>query len=132
MGFFSRPDGSWLVKRFGPRIQIELADDEIVFRSGTRAISLTPHIYLQGERIVGFGTRPDQNAEEVNVFSGEAAGASREQLLSRLFAQTIVQVLQRSFTIRPDVRVLMRGANVSHEEVRDALKLAGARNIEVA
>src|SRR5688572_21987418 len=131
MGFFSRPDGAWLVKRFGPQIEIELADDEVVFRSGIRTISIAPRIYLQGTTIVGFGSRPDHSDEEVNVFSGAVAGASREQLLSKLFVHGIFQVLQRRFTIRPNVRVVMRGTIVSHRQVGEALKLAGARNIKV-
>ena len=96
MGFLSRPDGSWLAKRFGPLIAIEVGDDQIVFRTEKRTVSIAPNIFLHGNRIAGFGVRPDASAEELSVFTGDSPGATREQLLSKLFAHGIVQVLQRS------------------------------------
>lgn len=131
MGFLSRPDGSWLSKRFGPHIAIEVRDAEVVFRTEKRTVSIAPNIFLHGNRIAGFGVRPDASAEEFSVFTGERPGTTREQFLSKLFVHGIVQVLQRSFTIRPNVSVAVHTAKVSISQVSGALKLAGVRNAKV-
>jgi hypothetical protein len=131
MGFFSRPDGSWLTKRFGPQIAIEVRDDKVVFRTEKRTVSIAPTIFLHGNRIAGFGVRPDRGAKELSVFTGDSPGASCEQLLSKLLIHGITQVLQRSLTIRPNVDVAVRTPRVSVTQVLEALKLAGVRNAKV-
>lgn len=91
MGFFSRPDGEWLARRFGPKIEIHIGDDEVRFRSGDREISLAPRLYLQGTRIVGFGARPTQEqVEELDVFSASVEGVRPRDLLSKLISHGIV------------------------------------------
>jgi hypothetical protein len=133
MGFFSRPDGEWLSRRFGPRIEIHIDDDRVLFRSGAREVVLAPRMYVRNQRIVAFGVRPAQDpVEEIDVFSGSIEGVQPADLLAWFLSHGIMHVLQRSFTIRPQATLFVGGTRCPPTLAIEAVQRAGVRNPTIA
>jgi hypothetical protein len=126
MGFFDRPDGTWLSRRFGARIEIEITDGMIVFRKGTETVALPPRLFVSGNRVVGFGTSEAPSEQCVDVLASPDPA-----MLSKLFVHGFIRVMRSTFMIRPNVRVTVATTRVPRERVVEALKLAGVRNFEV-
>jgi hypothetical protein len=131
MGFFSRPNGDWIVKRFGPKLRIEFGDERVAFTHGSQTVSLAPTIRVAGDRIVAVGEDTACGPGElINVYG--PAKPAYDQALSKFLMFGINQVLARRFTIRPNVTISLATRACTLAKIIEGLDRAGVRNPTVA
>ena len=116
-----------LVRLFGPRIRVTVGQDEVVFRTESKVVSVRPVLFVRDGIIVSIGTPPAEAAEELPVFVADAA--ARALRIVKLMQYGVQTVIGRSFTIKPVVSLRVERADTSLQEIKPALFAAGVADV---
>jgi hypothetical protein len=122
----ARPESRGFVRRFGPRVAVNVGADRVTFTRGVTTVPMLPRVEVDDRDIV-----VSVGARGIEVFAERDSGR-REQLLRVLFTHGLRLVLGGSLTIRPFVRVTLQTGLTSHDEIANALRGAGAGDVEAA
>lgn len=111
---------SWLVRRFGPRIRLDVSREQFVWTRGERRTAIPTFLYLDpGRRIIlSVGEAPPGAHVRVGAF--ESADT-----LAKFVKFGFEQILGRRLTLRPYVH-LAGATDADAETIRTALRAAGA------
>jgi hypothetical protein len=120
----ARPESRGFVRRFGPRVTVNVGADRVTFARGETRVPLLPRVEVDDRDII-----VSVGARGIDIF-GERDPNRRALLLRAFFTHGLRLVLGGSLTIRPFVRVTLQTDRTSHGEIAVALRAAGAGDVE--
>jgi hypothetical protein len=127
VSFFSRPGGTWLARRFGPKITVVVSATAVEFRRETWSVSFEPALFVRDGVVVSVGAPTAVPSERLPVFSGEES--DRTARIGKFMQHGLREAIGHKLSIRPVVQVAFDPAVVSEAELRRALLKAGAAEV---